>query len=196
MRQLKAFENGDGSHCGLSDWYDDKKHALKCAIRSKSDWTTGWYSSKKEIACANIRRFEGTYIIEVNVSDDFDTQGTAHNEFKTKSISVDFILDKIADLIDKTWEQADDDRQSNQVYRGFSIIKNGRCVETYILNATGELDYPPGDNYSEWGFQGEAVIPNDVKKKLEEWAKKSSIVSLLIEPGFSYKGYTIRPWCS
>ena len=54
MKQLNAFQNGDGAHCGLSDWYSDGRAELEQALKEKIPFDTGWYSSKKEIASARI----------------------------------------------------------------------------------------------------------------------------------------------
>ena len=32
MKKLKAFQQGDGAHWGLSDWYDDGETELKAAL--------------------------------------------------------------------------------------------------------------------------------------------------------------------
>ena len=54
MKQLNAFQNGDGAHCGLTDWYPDGHAELEQALKEKIPFDTGWYSSKKEIASARI----------------------------------------------------------------------------------------------------------------------------------------------
>jgi hypothetical protein len=190
IRELKAFQQGDGSHWGLSDWYQRGRYALKRAIASKSDWTTGWYGSKKEIASAKISRIGGVYHIETSVSDDFDTVGNGGGEFKPKSHTSEGILEEIAKHVDKFWNDAETDRKFNQDYEGFSILKGGRCIETYIRNASGVFDTPPGDNYHAWGFQGESRLPKDVKKALEEFAEGDNYD----ENEFTFKGYTIRRW--
>ncbi len=65
----------DGSHWGLHDWYPEIEAGIKKALKRKTPWTTGWYSSKKEIASARLE-FDGhTITAEVSVSDDFDTPG-------------------------------------------------------------------------------------------------------------------------
>ena len=76
MKILNAFQNGNGAHCGLSDWYKEGEAQLTAALAERVPFTTGWYSSKKEIASARIWSEDGVKIkVEVSVSDDFDTQG-------------------------------------------------------------------------------------------------------------------------
>lgn len=190
IRRLPAFERGDGAHWGIADWYQDKKYALKRAIGGKSDWTTGWYSSKKEIVSANITREGGEYIVEVSVSDDFDTEGLAVRGFKPKKATTEAILKRIEKELHEAWDEAKVDQRHNRQYRGFSVLKDGRWIETYIQNVSEwGLDSPPGDNYHKWGFQGESKISKDIREKLEDW-----VLGYPAEKEFTYKGYTIQVW--
>lgn len=194
IRRLPVFERGDGAHWGVAEWYDDKKYALKRAILGKSDWTTGWYASKKEIVTAKITRERGVYTVEVGVSDDFDTEGVGFRQFKTKKATVDAILKRITKELYEAWNEAKVNQKNNRQYRGFSVLKDGRWIETYIQNVSEwGLDSPPGDNYHKWGFQGESRIPKEIKEKLEDWVL-DLVLDLTSEPEFTYKGYTIQAW--
>jgi hypothetical protein len=105
--------------------------------------------------------------IEVSVSDDFDTNGTACYDIKlTKD------LEKIRKTIYKVWDMAEDDRKDNQMYSGYSIgQRKGKDLKsweyTYIVNTHG-LDSPSGDNYHKFGWQERVKIPVNVKKNLAE----------------------------
>ena len=151
MKKLEAFQKGDGAHWGLTDWYPENETALAAALAEGAPFDTGWYSSKKEIASARIYSFEGKVIrVEVTVSDDFDTPGRA-------SITAsDATLAAVADAVAQAWEDAEADRDANQTFEGFSILRHpeGAWVETYLVNIGWSEDLsPPGDNYHWWGWQ-------------------------------------------
>ena len=174
MKQIK-ITTSDGSHHGLTDWYPTLEKDIKSCMAGKGDFTTGWYSSKKEIASANITRIKGVYQIQVSVSDDFDTEGlciASYDKIKT--------LDALRQAIDKTWDGAEENRRENKTYVGWSIgLRSGKkhrgknrisWIETYIQCTDGsdEYDIPPaGDYYHKWGFQGDTKISRDIKKRIE-----------------------------
>ena len=98
MRLIKEFSQGNGAHCGLSDWYPEQEAALKAALEAKAPFDTGWYSSKKEIASARIRSEDGVKIkVEVSVSDDFDTEGLGYASTK------DWTVKAVSAAIDSAW---------------------------------------------------------------------------------------------
>jgi len=143
---------GDGAKWGVSDWYEELETAIAAAlVRGKSyAWTTGWYSSKKEIMSARISQRGGEITVEVSVSDDFDTEGRGERTIKfTKR------LDRIREALDAAADAAESDRHENQCYHGFSVGQKGAWEFTLILpNGDGYLmDSPPGDNYHRWGWQ-------------------------------------------
>lgn len=188
----------DGAHCGLGDWYPEIEKGIKKALSRgpKYRWTTGWYSSKKEIASAQIQCSDGKISVEVSVSDDFDTPGVSRQEREfTKN------LEEIRDAIYSCWDDAIDNQRDNLIVQGFSIYTKKRkgkkefilWVETYLtpIGDGHTLDGPPGDNYESWGFQGEGVIPAEIKKKLAKWAEEWIIHQ---KESLSYKGFTIKPW--
>jgi hypothetical protein len=180
----------DGSHWGLGDWYKDLESAISQATKrgKKYAWTTGWYGSKKEIASANITHIGGEIEVEVSVSDDLDTEGIG-----SVSIKHTRDLDEIRDAIDKAWEMATENQKDNAVYVGYSVLKGGAWVETYIRSIGDPVfgctyDTPPGDCYHQWGWQGEGDIPEETKKKIEEWIVYNYDGSCKID------GYTIKAW--
>jgi hypothetical protein len=154
VKELKRKWN-DGSHCGLTDWYPDLEKTIKMALKRKKGWTTGWYASKKEIASANISMDnDGSLLLQVSVSDDFDTEGTA-------SVIIDHTedLDVIREELDRTWDLANQNQRDNRTYIGYAVgarkgNKRLNYLETYLVGTDGS-DSPPGDNYHDWGWQGE-----------------------------------------
>lgn len=177
--------HGAGAHCGLADWYPDIERGIQQALlksqKDGTDWTTGWYSSKKEIASARISKLGNIIHIEVSVSDDFDTNGTAWYDIKfTKGLKD---LEKIRETIHKVWDMAENDRKEKKEYLGYSIgnrkSKNSQqrknWIYTYLVNTHG-LEKPTGDNYFKFGWQEKTKIPirvkNFLKKGMEEKKKK------------------------
>ena len=158
MKKLETFTQGDGSHWGLSDWYPENEEALAAALAEGVSFDTGWYSSKKEIASARIYSIEGKIMVEVSVSDDFDTQGSASVTASEATLAA------VADAVDQAMEDAEADRNDNQTYEGFCILHHQTMhpegmplvlwVETYLVNTGwGEDLSPSGDNYHWWGWQ-------------------------------------------
>lgn len=185
---------GDGSHWSLGDWYKDVARGIQEALNQgpSHQWTTGWYSSKKEIASGCITCAGGKITCEASVSDDFDTEGTG-------TVTIDFTtdLEKLAAAMNEAHEQADENKKDNEVYVGFCVLREGRWVETY-LSPKGdghELDAPPGDNYGEWGWQGESEdIPDDVRNKLAKWADQWDYGTNEDDSSLTVGEWTIKPW--
>lgn len=150
MSDLFEGIGGDGSHRGLADWYDEHEAALAKALKGKRDFNTGWYGSKHEIASARITRRKGKVVVEVSVSDDFDTNGRGERE-----VNATVTLDSIREAIDNAWDDAKEDRKANQGYRGYSLHdKKGSWIDTYLVSID-DADVPSGDNYSHWGWQSD-----------------------------------------
>lgn len=185
--------HGDGAHCGLADWYPDIEKGIQDALRrgKRARWTTGWYSSKKEIASACITHDDGKIVIEVSVSDDFDTGGCSE-----VTIPHTVKLRKIEEAIWSAWELAEENQKDNRLYVGFSILNSdGGWSETYIRPrgfGVG-LSRPPGDNYHKWGFQGECKIPKAIKEMLEQWIERW-YDELVDAKQYTYMGWTVKPW--
>ena len=186
LRELK-MPAGDGAHCGLTDWYPEVEAVLVEALKRGGSWTTGWYASKKEIASACITLSRGWLTTEVTVSDDFDTGGYGQVEILgTKD------LDRIRDAITQAWELAEDDQAEKRPCAGFTILHDGQWVETYVYSLS-DLEKPPGDYYERWGWQGEVVVPEDVKSRLERWIQRYMRGEVPC-PSFTCKGWSVRPW--
>jgi len=200
MNELSVFQKGDGAHCGLTDWYPECEAALTAALATKKPFSTGWYRSKKEIASAIIWSIDGDTIrIEVEVSDDFDTEGKGYADTK------EWTVEAIQQCIDKAWDTANRDLDNSAPYVGFSVIDDKESwFETYLMS-TGEYDTPPGDYYHWWGWQHDENdkeegipdprIPVATVKAFEEWAHhwawgQERFDSLTID------GFTIKPWKS
>lgn len=170
---MPEFRNGgDGAHCGLDDWYEDKEAALEAALASGKPFDTGWYSSKKEIASARISSDGKTVFVEVSVSDDFDTDGRGE-------ATAECNLDSVREAIDSAWNDAGEDQKDNRAYQGYRLThystkipdhyrqkgdkrkrygrKKAQTLDYFIAPAGDGfcLDVPPGDNYYYWGWQND-----------------------------------------
>jgi hypothetical protein len=196
MKELKAFRNGDGAHCGLSDWYEDGEAELKAALDAHEPFDTGWYSSKKEIAAARIRSEDGVTIkIDVSVSDDLETEGSGYMSI------TEWTLDAVAQAIGQAWDKADKDQEDNAPYTGFSLMHNGRCIEYYLLG-DGTYDTPPGDYYHWWGWQhdeldGQDLPPPDLPlpaaAAFENWARRWAH-GLTKDASCVIGAWSLQPW--
>jgi len=209
MQNLKVTKNRcDGAHCGLGDWYPDVETAIVEALAKgpEHNWTTDWYSSKKAIASAKIACVDGALWIDVSMSDDFDTPGRS-----TRSISHTTDLEEIREAIYTVWDEAEVDQKTNQLHVGWSVLGDSLChssgliryawIETYIAPKgdalTYDYDSPPGDYYSQWGWQGEcpdegceSPVPVDVREKFEEYISGDHGTVTRVE----YKGFTLQQW--
>jgi hypothetical protein len=178
MKKLDVFQRGNGAHWGLSDWYPENEAALAAALADGAPFDTGWYSSKKEIASARIYSLDGKSVyVEASVSDDLDTRGRGAVTAKEAT------LEAIAGAVDQAWEDAEADRDANQTFEGFSILRHpeGAWVETYLVNTGwGEDLSPSGDTYYWWGWQYDGAddtvgvphpdIPVETVKAFEKFA--------------------------
>lgn len=216
MKTLKAFETGDGAHCGLADWYEDKEKALRAALKRKTPWTTGWYGSKKEIASARITSDGQSITVEVSVSDDFGTPGMASRT------GVKCSIEAIREALWNAWDEADADRNNNETYAGYSVYhwtrqvpewrraknvyprerrklyprKRRQCLDYYLVDAHGGMDGPPGDSYYWWGWQNSedegqtqtTGIPKRTAERLADHARSFQKTSLRIGD------WEIAPW--
>jgi len=222
MQNLEVTKNRcDGAHCGLGDWYPDVEASIAEALAQGPDheWTTDWYSSKKEIACGKITSQDGSLCVEVSVSDDFDTPGHG-----TKNIPHTTDLEEIREAIYAAWDWAEVDQKSNRLYVGWSVLaeidlgdlygdeyrgqRRKSWIETYIAPQGDALlydyDSPPGDCYHKWGWQTgewpdpmteptedyESPVPADVREKFEEYISGDHGTVTRVE----YKGFTLQQW--
>ena len=200
MKHLNAFQDGDGAHCGLSDWYPDGRAELEQALKEKTPFDTGWYSSKKEIASARIFSEDGVKIkVQASVSDDFDTEGRGY------ASTHDWTLDAVEQAVGKAWTNAEAERDDNQEYEGFRVGREGRWEETFLVNiGWGENLSPPGDYYHHWGWQFEGedgcsgipdpAIPVEIVKEFEKWAHNWCFGHTVEGKSLTIGEWTITPW--
>lgn len=193
------FTGFNGAHCGLSDWYPENEKTLLEALKSEEAFDTGWYSSKKEIASARISSDNGdTVLVEVSVSDDFDTEGRGQSLVFGV---VPFSLEGVRDAISRAWTEAESNQKDNREYRGYSILRYyvkrpAVCFDYYLVNCSEYNDRPPGDNYYHWGWQDSDdngktplfKIPKNIACKFEEHA-----LSYQDEP-LRIGVWEIKPW--
>jgi hypothetical protein len=108
---------GDGAKWGISDWYSMVKEKIENALAKGPNyhWTSGWYSSKKEIASGKITCKDGKIICNAWCSDDFDTEGRG-------SIVIPFTnnLLVISYALDHAWELANENRMESRAYVGLA----------------------------------------------------------------------------
>lgn len=199
MKILNAFQNGNGAHCGLSDWYKEGEAQLTAALAERVPFTTGWYSSKKEIASARIWSEDGVKIkVEVSVSDDFDTQGLGY------ASTTDWTIDAVQQCISIAWDKAEQARDEAQEFEGFRIGRDGRWEETFLINiGWGENLSPPGDNYAWWGWQYDGAddtvgvphpdIPLETVQAFEKYANDWAFYRT-DEKSLTIGEWTITPW--
>jgi len=199
MKVLDAFQNGDGAHWGLSDWYEDGEAQLRQALEAHEPFDTGWYSSKKEIASARIWSEDGVKIkVEVSVSDDFDTEGLGYASIEEWTVS------SVVQTLSQAWNRAETARDENQEYEGFRVGRSGRWEETYLINiGSCEAVFPPGDNYHWWGWQhdGECEeqgiphpdIPVETVQAFEKWAHDRAF-GRTEEKSLKIGEWEITPW--
>ena len=137
IQQLASFQTPEARMILISPFDHGAMHNIEKAIRD-SDLGVNPVDDGKVIR------------VEVSVSDDFDTPGRA-------SITAsEATLEAIAGAVDQAWEDAEADRDANQTFEGFSILRHPEdaWVETYLVNTGWSEDLsPPGDNYHCWGWQ-------------------------------------------
>ena len=200
MKHLNAFQDGDGAHCGLTDWYPDGRAELEQALKEKTPFDTGWYSSKKEIASARIFSEDGVKIkVQASVSDDFDTEGMGY------ASTHDWTLDAVEQAVSKAWTNAEAARNDNQEYEGFRVGREGRWEETFLVSiGWGENLSPPGDCYHHWGWQFEGedgclgkpdpAIPVEIVQEFEKWAHNWCFGHTVEGKSLTIGEWTITPW--
>jgi hypothetical protein len=184
----------DGAKWGVSDWYEEFEKLIQEALNKgpSHNWTTGWYGSKKEIASACITHEDGKIKLEATQSDDFDTEG-----YGSVDIPHTTDIEAVREALDKAHGEACENKRDNEVYAGFSIHNaEGQWVETYIapIGWGGEMESPPGDYYSEWGFQGDCELPKHVKDAIEHWIARWDCGVNEDDTQFTCDGWTVRPW--
>lgn len=196
---IDVFEKyTDGSKWGVSDFYSECEAALQAALDLGPDlrWTTGWWGAKKEIVSGKITAHgDGNLWLEVSVSDDFDTPGSAETVIPFTNS-----MDTIEATLDALHDEAEQNRRDNQVYAGFCVFNDrGQWIETYIQCLDYDYDSPPGDNYYKWGWQEEwEEIPPEVLSTFEEWLgtwewTKKPNASCYAEDEYG-NGYTLQRW--
>lgn len=175
---------GDCCSWGPFELYEDHEKLLKLVLEDDiKQWDTGWAGCKKEIVSFRAARDGDEVVCQASCSDDFDTEGNGgvviHLDAREtfQGDWVEHSYERILEGLGEAWGQGVDDRKENEVYQGYSIhflLKpedtSGPSVETLILAKDPGYDEPPGDNYSEWGFQGETELPQYLKDWIERWA--------------------------
>lgn len=70
MKELFKDTGEYAAKWGLTDFYEAEEQELREAIESGEDFTTGWYSCKKEIRSGEITRVNGKILITVSAAMD------------------------------------------------------------------------------------------------------------------------------
>lgn len=198
-----TFRSYDQTKWGPTDFYDSTRESMVQAFASGLDFETPWLRCKKEILSSQITRSKGIVTVSVSVSDDFDTNGSGESSFRvTKATTQERFFDLLEKAGDAAWKAADEDREGNQSYLGYSvgpvdIDGNFSWVCTYIVNVMG-FDVPPGDNYHKWGWQ-EVEDDEDPEATPEEMPKEVAIeLERLINEDFpqvvELNGFRAKQW--
>ena len=171
LPELPGFRSGDGAKWGISDFYEDKEEALRGALAAGTDFTTGWFASKKEIASGKVSRCGKIVLCEASVSDDFDCEGHGSVEVPVGRKGVDRLFEAIVEALDQAYGQAGEDQKDNSQVRLWAVRNAKAWVETYLENTgDGCFERPPGDNYHAWGWQNDGgKVPKKVKLAFEDW---------------------------
>jgi hypothetical protein len=202
-----SFPGLDNTRWGPTDFYDSGKAAIAAAFRSGLDFETPWLSCKKEILSSRIIRSKNRVLVEVSVSDDFDTPGAGDSSFGVnRATTEESFFDKLERAGGEAHGRADDNRHDNQDYLGYSVGKvdkdgNFSWALTYLANIAG-LDYPPGDNYFRWGWQEVSdrnqETPDALPPAKEIPAKVAREIARLIEEDYpetvEVGGYRAKRW--
>lgn len=167
----------DGSHWGITDWYEDIENALLAVLESGEDFDTGWYASKKEIWSGRVSLSGATFTLQASCSDDFDTEGRGSFKLEVDpSEPPEAMLERIRGGLDQALEEAETNRRDNQVYAGWSVGQLNddgtrlNWLYTYIqpLGEGHHYDEPPGGNYFHWGWDDQDPEEEGIA---EEWAE-------------------------
>lgn len=160
-----GLNGADGSHRGLSDWYEDVEAALVAHLARGAGavWTSEWWTSKHECASACITSDKSGLLVEACVSDDFDDSGHAVVEIPWTAD-----IDVVRDAVDVAYCEAEHMLRDNGTVAMFKVTRRGKWIETFLL-PQGDgwaLSAPGGDYYHHWGFQGDSRVPVRVRKRL------------------------------
>jgi len=170
-----SFAHGDGAKWGISDFYEEKERALRAALAGGRDFSTGWYSSKKEIASGCVSRFGGLIRCEASVSNDFDTEGSGSVNVVVGRKGPARLFDEIVAGLDRALELASADQKGNETVALWSVHdRKGRWIESYLAPCGFAPDFgaeesPPGDYYHKWGWQDEGKVPAKVRSAFEKF---------------------------
>lgn len=180
-RHCEIFRDcyGAGVHYGPADFCVLHERVLHGALGSTEDFSTGWYSSRKELLTAKVTREGWALTLEVSVSGDSGAGGMGLVMLEiTSDQHPEELFDRVSEGLDRAWNLAEEDRRWRERGVEFKItmVDSGSKiqVETIILPKDGDTSCPPGgDDFREWGFQGEAEpgsIPMEILDKFFRWA--------------------------
>lgn len=103
--KLRVFEDGDAAHWTPNDLGVRQLHALKRAIARKNDFTTGWYSCKKESATTKIVRVGDVYKVGVSVFADSDEESMVETTVKVIGKPAE-VWTRLEQTIENIWKEA------------------------------------------------------------------------------------------
>jgi hypothetical protein len=197
---MKAiFENVgglDAAKWGVSDFYEEHEKALRSALASGEDFTTEAYAVKKEIQTGEVSRVNGEICCRVWVTDDFDTEGECGISFiPDPDMTPADLYDKIIESLNEALEGAQENKNENEIYIGYSIGHPGAnpdipehradWIWTYVQRRPGTVgedmldDEDPSEYYA-WGWnyggihgedsEEDRITPED-REAMERWAK-------------------------
>ena len=162
-----AFWN-DGAKWSVSDLYESAAKALEDALLSGEDFDTGWWGVKKEIRSGRVSRIGDQVTVEASATDDFDTEGNGMVVLTAKEAT----MQRVIEALGEAEQEAEADRSANEQYAGFRVAQlkpDGSVyrswVYTFVSPRDDSLECPPGDCYSEWGWDSDAPPADQMRER-------------------------------
>ena len=103
--KLWSFEFGNAAHLTPSDLGTKQLRSLKRAITGSNNFSTGWYSCKKECVSTKIVRVGKVYKVSVSVVDDYDNEALVEETINAEGKPAQ-VWSLLKQSIEKAWKEA------------------------------------------------------------------------------------------